>query len=208
MFGRTRSAAATWLTAFVVVAATGCAAGSPLAPQDGDRSGAARVEDWDPIEVPEVAPCDVLERMTDPTASPSDDGLSAVRLQCLTPGPDIVLAQLQGRPVLVNVWASWCGPCREEMPLLTAAHREFGDRVQFVGVNTADVPPAAAGFLEDFDVRYPQLADPESVLLAGLRIPGLPVTLVLDSDGTVLEKHIGPFEGKKLGELLTSLMEN
>lgn len=208
MFGRSWSVAATRLTALTLFAVTGCGAGSPLTSQDQDRSGATHVGDWDPVNVARVESCDVLKRMIDPTSPPSSDGLSTVRLPCLTPGPDIDLAQLRGRPVLVNIWASWCGPCRKEMPLLTAAHREFGDRVQFLGLNTADAPPAAAGFLEDFDVRYPQLADPDSVLLDRLRIPGLPVTLVLDSDGTVLEKHIGPFEGQELDELLTSLMKS
>ncbi len=208
MFTRAWSVAGSWLVILVLLPASGCGAASPPPSQGQDRTGTTNVRDWDPIDVPQVASCGVLKRMIDPTSSPSSDGLSALPLPCLIPGPDIDLAQLRGRLVLVNIWASWCGPCREEMPLLTAAHQEFGDRVQFVGLNTADAPPAAAGFLEEFDVRYPQLVDPDSVLLDRLRIPGLPVTLVLGSDGTILEKHIGPFEGEELNETLTSLVKS
>jgi len=204
MSGQSRSGVAMWLIALVLLAATACGASQPPGSPAGSRAG-GEVGKWDPVDVPDVASCSVLDRMADPSSSPADDGLAAIRLPCLTTGPDVALAQLRGRRVLVDRWASWCGPCRKEMPLLTAAHREFGDQIQFVGLNTADVPPAAAGFLEEFDVRYPQLADPNNVLLDRLRIPGLPVTLILDADGSILEKHIGPFEGKELDQLLSDL---
>lgn len=206
MSGRSRSGAATLLLALVLLAATGCGAG-PLAgsPGDGGASG-GEVGKWEPVDVAGVVSCAVLDDMADPASSPSGRGLGAIRLPCLTPGPDVDLAQLRGRPVLVNIWASWCGPCRKEMPLLTEAHARFGDQIQFVGLNTADSPTVAAGFLEKYDVRYPQLADSNNVLLERLRIPGLPVTLILDADGTVLERHIGPFEGSELDDLLSDLV--
>ncbi len=88
------------------------------------------------------------------------------------------------------------------MPILQAAHERFGDRVQFVGVDTRDGAPPAAEFLQAVGVTYPQLADPDAQLLKQLRIPGLPVTLMLASDGRVLDRHIGAFEGESLSNLL------
>lgn len=205
MSGRSRSAAASGFIALILLTANACGAGPPPAPQTQVDSGVADVGDWDPVVVPGVPSCGVLDRMADPASPPANDGMPPLRLPCLIPGPDVDLAQLRGRPVLVNIWASWCGPCRKEMPLLTAAHREFGDQIQFVGLNTADAPPAATHFLEEYDVRYPQLADSNNVLLDRLRVPGLPVTLILDADGSILEKHIGPLEGSELDQLLSNL---
>ena len=127
-------------------------------------------------------------------------------LPCLTPGPAIDLAQLRGKPVLINLWASWCGPCRDEMPILQAAYEKFGDQVQFVGVDTKDSAEAAAGFLVSVGVTYPQLADVDAGLLASLRIPGIPVTVILDSDGAVVEQRIGVFEADSLDSLLADLV--
>lgn len=59
------------------------------------------------------------------------------------------------RPVLVNLWATWCGPCREEMPRLQAAYERFGDRVAFVGVDTQDDPQAAGEFLDEVGLTWP-----------------------------------------------------
>lgn len=205
MSGRSRSAVASGIIALILLTANGCGAGPPRAPQTQVDSDVADVGDWDPVDVPGVASCGVLDRMADPASPPANDGMPPLRLPCLTPGPDIDLAQLRGRPVLVNIWASWCGPCRKETPLLTAAHREFGDQIQFVGLNAADAPSAATDFLEEYDVRYPQLADSNNVLLDRLRIPGLPVTLILDADGSILEKHIGAYEGPELEQRLADL---
>jgi len=110
--------------------------------------------------------------------------------------------------VLVNLWASWCGPCREEMPILQAAYERYGDRIDFVGVDTRDAAPHAAAFLRAMRVTYPELADTEGELLNQLRIPGLPVTLVLDSDGAVLDKHIGAFDGSDLEDLLSRVVSS
>ncbi|GAB3662715.1 hypothetical protein GCM10027596_24790 [Nocardioides korecus] len=112
------------------------------------------------------------------------------------------LSRLHGKPVLVNLWASWCGPCRQEMPILQAADTRYGQRVQFVGVDTSDGAEAAAAFLTQVGVTYPQLADSDAMLLKHLRIPGLPVTVIIGADGAVVERHIGAFEARDLDAVL------
>lgn len=194
-----------WMIGLVLLAVTGCSAGPVSGPHNQVAPDHEDVGQWEPVDVGAVASCHVLDRMADPSSLVPSDGLASVRLPCLRPGPDIDVAQLRGRPVLLNAWASWCGPCRDEMPFLTAAHQRFGDQIQFVGLNTADAPPTAADFLEEFQVRYPQLADPNSRLLDHLRVPGLPVTLILGANGAVLHKHIGPLERDELDTLLTDV---
>jgi len=88
------------------------------------------------------------------------------------------------------------------MPILQAAHLRHGDTVQFVGVDTRDSTDAAAAYLPEVGVTYPQLVDPEGDLLEHLRIPGLPVTIVLDAKGRVAAKHIGELNPDTLEELL------
>lgn len=203
---RARPAVVSSLLAVFLLVLSGCTAAVPERGDGGGRPADGASGPWEPVAVQGVPSCRSLDRMAGIASQPSDSALDSLQLPCLTPGPAVDLAQLRGRPVLVNMWASWCGPCRDEMPILTAAHERFGDQVQFLGVNTADVPPSAAAFLEEFHVTYPQLADPQSALLDQLRVPGLPVTLVLGSNGSLLEKHIGPFQGAELERLLSGIL--
>ena len=160
-----------------------------------------------PAAVPGVESCRVLPQQPPPRGGGGGaavDRLPALRLSCLTPGPDIDLSALRGRPMLVNLWATWCGPCREEMPLLQATS-EHHQQVQFLGVNTQDTTEAAAGFLGKAGVTYPQLVDPDGKLLDFLRVPGLPVTVVLDADGRIAGRHIGQLRAESIEALLANL---
>ncbi len=77
-------------------------------------------------------------------------------LRCLTEPASIDLRQLVGQPVLVTLWASWCGPCRGEMLPLARTHRDVGDDVQFIGVNVRDNPQGALNLLEESAITYPR----------------------------------------------------
>ena len=94
-----------------------------------------------------------------------------------------LLGELKGTPVLVNVWASWCGPCREEAPLLRDAARRFGSRVQFIGVDIQDERPLAQATIRDFGWPYPSVFDPNEDVKHGLGLLGQPDTLFYDRDG-------------------------
>ncbi len=195
------------LTGLVLVTATlaltACGVGGKSGPSFGDQSSdwETKAAPWKPVNVPGVASCRAVADLTGSSAGPAEGGLQRLRLPCLTQGPAVDLSRVRGQLVLVNLWASWCGPCRKEMPVLQAAYERYGKQVQFVGVDTRDGPPAI-DYLQEVDVTYPQLADVNGDLLKQLRIPGIPVTLILGSDGSIVDKHIGAFEGSDLEDLL------
>lgn len=153
--------------------------------------------------IPGVESCDVLPQQA--ASGLTADGLPPLRLPCLTPGPDIDLSALSGRPVLVNLWATWCKPCRDEMPLLQANYERYRTQVQFLGVDTQDATEPAAEFLADVGITYPQVVDLDGDLLNHLRIPGLPVTVVLDADGRIAGKHIGELDQASIDDLLAKV---
>ncbi len=124
--------------------------------------------------------------------SPVVGGLPDVSLPCLGGGPDVDLAALRG-PVVVNLWASWCGPCRKEMPLYQQFYERYGDRVGVVGIDYNDVQPRAALELaRSTGATYPLLADPDSSLEGTdtfPTIPGLPWVVLVDADGRVVHRE-------------------
>ena len=94
-----------------------------------------------------------------------------------------LLAQLKGTPVVVNFWASWCGTCRQEAPGLSAVARQYGGKVQFLGVDLKDTKPAAQVTIRDFGYPYPSVADPQSAIQRSFGFLGQPVTIFYDRNG-------------------------
>lgn len=140
-----------------------------------------------------------------PGVSAADGGLPELHLPCLGDGPSVDLASLTGRPTLINLWASWCAPCREEMPRLVQAFADNGDAIRFLGINTRDEPAAAREFAAEIGVPYPHAVDADGALLTRLGLPGLPVTLGLDPAGRVVATQIGPMDSAELAAMLARL---
>jgi cytochrome c biogenesis protein CcmG/thiol:disulfide interchange protein DsbE len=103
------------------------------------------------------------------------------------------IADLRGYPVVVNVWASWCGPCREEFPILQELSAEYGKRVAFLGVNTEDGNDTAATFLREEPVPYPSYTDPDKDVFDALDAVGLPDTAFYDRSGELVYLKQGPY---------------
>jgi thiol-disulfide isomerase/thioredoxin len=103
------------------------------------------------------------------------------------------LEELRGHPVVVNVWASWCGPCRLEFPDFQAVAAERGEEVAFLGVDTDDSTDAANDFLAELPLPYPSIGDPDSEVREELGLRGLPGTAFYDVDGELVYLKQGPY---------------
>jgi cytochrome c biogenesis protein CcmG/thiol:disulfide interchange protein DsbE len=111
---------------------------------------------------------------------------------------DSRLASLHGYPAVVNAWASWCGPCRQEFPHFQQAAASQGDRVAFLGVDSQDSTDAAKQFLGEFPVPYPSYEDPDRKITTSLHANfGLPSTVFYDSSGNVAYTKQGPYSSEE-----------
>lgn len=115
-------------------------------------------------------------------------------------GGTLSLRSLRGKPVLLNFWASWCAPCREEMPLLVRLHKVYAPRgVAFVGIDTEDQEAAARAFIAQYHVEYAVVKGVDEGLMDAYAIPGLPTTVFIGADGIVKGKVVGGFVGPEGG---------
>jgi thiol-disulfide isomerase/thioredoxin len=132
-----------------------------------------------------------------------DDALPGVFLPCLGGGHGVELSSLRG-PMVINLWASWCAPCRRELPVLEDFHERYGDRVALAGVDWNDPHPAAALQLAaDSGVTYPLLADPQDDLSGAGAFPiirGLPQSVLVDADGSIA--YVAVTEIKSVSQLV------
>lgn len=111
-------------------------------------------------------------------------------------GDSVDIASFRGDVVLLNVWATWCIPCRREIPELQALHQEYGGRglrVLGVSVDGNDAAGDVAGFISDFQMTYTVLRDPGERVLSVFRIQGVPASYLIDRNGIVRWRTIGPF---------------
>jgi cytochrome c biogenesis protein CcmG/thiol:disulfide interchange protein DsbE len=121
-------------------------------------------------------------------------------------GEEIALADLEGKVVVLNFWASWCKPCEGEAADLEAAWRAYQDRddIIFLGVDYVDTEPEARGYLEKFDITYPNGPDLRTSISQAFRISGVPETYIIGKDGILVHAQIGPFNS--LAQIQSILM--
>lgn len=130
--------------------------------------------------------------------------MPSVELESLTDGATLHTDDIEG-PALVNLWATWCAPCRAEMPAFQEAADELGDTVRIVGINQGDDGDAAQQFVDEIDVSFPQYLDRDGALLDELRIAGLPATIAIDAEGNIVTVHSGTIDADGIRDLAATL---
>ena len=110
-------------------------------------------------------------------------------------GDTASLDALRGRVVILNFWASWCEPCRPEMPQFDALHRELqSEGLTVLGLNAGEEEDAVRRFARELGLRFPLVLDPDGAIRSAYGVVGLPTTFVLDREGRVAARAIGPLD--------------
>lgn len=123
---------------------------------------------------------------------------------------EVLTATIQesGRPTVVNLWASWCVPCRSETPLLVEAHAAFSDRIDFIGIDVQDDQASAQAFIAEFGVKYENYFDPSASFRASTGGTGVPITYFYTADGNLFDSHVGVIDEQQLALALDELLAN
>ncbi len=125
--------------------------------------------------------------------------------ELLQGGGTLALDDLEGKPVVVNFWASWCVPCKDEAPMLREAHERYGDEIAFVGVDIRDARDDALEFADRYGLDYVHVRDEDLAIYDSFGLTGQPETFFIDENGVILEHVPGPLYRETLFPLLDSL---
>lgn len=121
-------------------------------------------------------------------------------------GETLRLSELRGKVVLIDFWTSWCPPCRREAPTLADAYRRFqGAGVEFVGVAVWDSEEESSRFVREHDVGYPNGLDSKGTIAIDYGLTGIPEKYIVDREGRLVRKFVGPIEPDRLEALLIEL---
>ncbi len=115
---------------------------------------------------------------------------------------EIRLSDLRGLPVVLNFWASWCGPCRLEMPDIQERARRWEGQLVVLGVNYDEPRSDAQAFVDETGVTFPIVMDRGKRISREYQVQGLPTTVILDADGVVRVRHVGLMTGSQLDQYL------
>ncbi len=123
-------------------------------------------------------------------------------------GTTISLADLKGKPVVINFWASWCPPCRIEAPLLERTWRAYKNRgVVFLGVDIQDREEDALSYIREFDITYPNGPDPTGEISIDYGVSGIPVTFFVSRKGEIVRRWVGAIEKEVLFSAIEEIMK-
>jgi thiol-disulfide isomerase/thioredoxin len=153
-----------------------------------------------------AAGCGAVDVSVDPEAAPIEerDEASPFTATALDGGGEIALDDFRGTPVFLNFWASWCGPCKEEMPDLQA-FKERTPGVQVIGLAVNDDPSDSRSFAQEVGVDFPLAIDRNGSIAGKYSATGLPVTVIIDAEGKIASTWFGLISAQQLDEFAEQL---
>ncbi|MGH3443171.1 MAG: TlpA family protein disulfide reductase [Nitriliruptorales bacterium] len=167
--------------ALLAVTAVACGAGSSARPAEADTAlAAAATRAGDPLPDAELA------RLGEPGT--------------------LRMSSLRGKPSVVNFWATWCPFCVDEMPEFERVHQEVAQDVRFVGIDLEDRDDLALKLAEETGVTYELVTDPDGTYFRAIRGRGMPTTLFVDADGSIIHHQVGPMTGEQLRAFIDELL--
>jgi peroxiredoxin len=123
-------------------------------------------------------------------------------------GQTVVLSQLQGKPVLLNFWATWCSPCVYEMPFLQQVHQDWPeDELVLLGVNIGESPSQAAEFMQSQGLSFTVLLDSQTAVAQKYNIEYIPTTFFIDKESVIQNVHVGSFQSQAEIETILSKID-
>lgn len=149
-----------------------------------------------------------LVRPASTPISTADVGQAAPPLKLpLAGGGEVDLAQYRGKVVLLNFWATWCPPCRAEMPVFERAHQQYRERgLVVLGVDLQERDEDILAFMREVGVTFPSAVDRTGEVARQWRATGLPTTVLIDRQGVIRDVRVGPFTDATLEERLAKLL--
>ena len=140
-------------------------------------------------------------------AGPVDNGLAPDFSLTGFDGRKVTLSELRGQVVIINFWASWCPPCREEAAYLEQTWRKYQDQgVVFIGVDYVDTKKEALAYIQEFDITYINGPDLETAISDAYNIKGVPETFYVSKSGELRGVHIGPLKSPELDQKIEELL--
>ncbi len=122
-------------------------------------------------------------------------------------GRSVTLSQLRGKVVVINFWASWCPPCRQEAAYLEQTWRKYRDQgVVFIGVDYVDTEKEALAYIKEFDITYINGPDLATRISQAYNIKGVPETFYVDKKGQLRGMHVGPLQAPELDDKIDELL--